>query len=140
MKVNIQVTKEVDVKEIHLSAGVRYWEDAEINGENIQESGDSIPCRVGDTWSPIINIGEGKIINWEHGKTASIHFKVCDCCSFRIIDTDGGEVMAVENDYVPKFLCPKENGYGDYIIMDIDENGFIADWHFDENIFVKDEE
>lgn len=25
-------------------------------------------------------------------------------------------------------MCPKENGYGDYIIMNIDENGFIQGW------------
>jgi hypothetical protein len=25
-------------------------------------------------------------------------------------------------------MYPKENGYGDYIIMDVDENGMIQDW------------
>lgn len=31
--------------------------------------------------------------------------------------------------YVPEVMCPKDNGYGDYIIMDIDENGFIQGWN-----------
>ena len=30
--------------------------------------------------------------------------------------------------YAPEFMCPKDRGYGDYIIMDIDENDYIQDW------------
>lgn len=26
-------------------------------------------------------------------------------------------------------MSPKENGYGDYIIMDVDENGVIEYWN-----------
>jgi hypothetical protein len=32
-------------------------------------------------------------------------------------------------------LSPKENGYGDYIIMDIDEFGFIKSWSVDLDEF-----
>jgi len=37
-------------------------------------------------------------------------------------------VLSIENDYVPEIMCPKENGYGDYIIMIVDENGKIENW------------
>lgn len=38
-------------------------------------------------------------------------------------------MMVIDGDgYVPDFLCPKSEGYGDYIIMDIDSNGFIKNW------------
>ena len=30
--------------------------------------------------------------------------------------------------YVPKILCVGENGFGDYVIMEIDTNGFIKDF------------
>ena len=26
-------------------------------------------------------------------------------------------------------MCPADDGYGDYIIMNIDENGFIQGWN-----------
>lgn len=50
-----------------------------------------------------------------------------------MLDADQKEVKEVDG-YVIDMMCPKENGYGDYIIMDIDENGIIQDWKpsFDE--------
>lgn len=30
--------------------------------------------------------------------------------------------------YVPDFLCPNGEGYGDYMIMEIDGGGFISHW------------
>ena len=47
-----------------------------------------------------------------------------------------GEIVSSDKDAsVPKTLSPKERGYGDYIIMDIDENGQIANWKFDFSDF-----
>jgi uncharacterized protein YuzE len=43
-------------------------------------------------------------------------------------DAEGNTILSIEQDYVPKMMCPKESGYGDYIIMDIDENGKIANF------------
>jgi hypothetical protein len=36
-------------------------------------------------------------------------------------------------------MCPKENGYGDYVIMDIDREGKIANWKADLSDFQDDE-
>ena len=38
------------------------------------------------------------------------------------------ELIKKIRDYVPKMLSPKEEGWGDYIIMDIDPDGQIRDW------------
>ena len=65
MKVKIKVEKEVELKTLLVKAGVRYWNDSEINGENDTEEGDNIPCKLGDLWSPEIEIGTGKILNWK---------------------------------------------------------------------------
>lgn len=78
-------------------------------------------------WKPIIDIDNGRIINWADGITASIHYKVCDEFSCDLID-DGNNVIYSYEGYVPRCMCPKENGYGDYIIMDIDSNGVIQKW------------
>jgi len=119
MKVKIKIKKEVEVKTLQVKAGVRYWEDSEVNGENDTENGDNIPCKVGDIWKPIIDIDKGIITNWKQGTTASIHYKVCDCCGWDLLD---------------------ENGYGDYIIMNIDASGCIQDWVFDIDDFKTDDE
>jgi hypothetical protein len=37
--------------------------------------------------------------------------------------------------YVPKIMCPTENGYSDYVIMDIDRDGKIANWKADLSDF-----
>ena len=71
------------------------------------------------------------------GKIASIHFKVADGCSYKLLDTSGGVLKSQDDGYVPKTLCPTENGYGDYIIMNIDEKGQIEKWRFDIDDFRK---
>ena len=128
MKVKIKVEKEVDLKLLIVKAGVRYWEDSEVNGENI-------PCKIGELWCPQIEIETGKILNWEQGKKAEIHYKVADCLGYEIQAENGEVVLSAEDGYVPDTLCPKGNGYGDYIIMDIDENGQIVNWKFDFSDF-----
>ncbi len=132
MKINKKIEQEIDVKYLHVKAGVRYWEDSMVNGVEDTESGDNIPCKVDGYWYPIINIDSGQIINWEIGKVAEIHYKVCDDGEYKLVDLDNDITMLYKDYYVPSCLCPKENGYGDYIIMDIDSNGFIKDWKFTE--------
>lgn len=128
MKAEIKIKKEVTLTTIEVRAGVRYWEDSYINGESDTENGDNIPCKDGVYWCPVIDIETGVITNWEKGKTAEVHYKVVDCCSWMINSENDGCVSMVEDDYVPSILCPEEPGYGDYIIMNIDENGIIYKW------------
>lgn len=124
-----------NAKTVKVDAGVRYWEDATINGvEDVD--GSLTPCRAEDRWMPEIDIDTGVISNWEKGKTASIHFKVCDDGEYCIID-DLGEGRLLVNGYVPSTMCPKESGCGDYIIMDVDSNGLISDWKFDIEDFIQ---
>jgi len=137
--VTIKVRKEVEVKTLHVEAGVRYWRDANINGIYDTE-GTLTPCKERDLWKPIIDVDSGQIINWEIGKTAAIHFKVCDAGSYYLKDTEGNTILSIEDDYVPGCLSPKDSGYGDYIIMDIDKDGFIQNWNPDLSEFGNDEE
>jgi Pyruvate/2-oxoacid:ferredoxin oxidoreductase delta subunit len=128
MKVEIKITKEVEVKIIAVNAEVRYWEDAKVDGIEDKE-GDLIPCRNDEYWCPEIDIDSGIILNWEHGKNASLYYKVCDGCGFDIKDINGEIVYSREDGYVPSILCPKEAGYGDYIIMDVSSDGKIQEWN-----------
>lgn len=140
MKVTINKPTDFEAKFLKVDAGVRYWEDAEVNGVSDSENPPTIPCAefIGDKnhiligqnyrWRPLIDIETGQIVNWEKGFDAHVHYKVCDDFQCDILDS-GKDVIESYDGYVPSIMCPKENGYGDYIIMDIDANGFIQDWN-----------
>jgi len=138
MKIELTVKKEFEIEFLQVSAGVRYWEDATVN-DTEDENGLLIPCRDGDRWKPIIEIETGKIVNWEQGTKADIHYKVCDDGLYTLIDEKGNEVKSIDG-YVPSLMSPKENGYGDYIIMDVDENGIIQNWVSDLSDFDNEDE
>ena len=103
--------------------GVRYWGDSSVNGVE-DTNGDLMPCIVNGSWCPEINVNTGQILNWEKGKEANIHYKVCDDGDYMLLDDRGFEI-ASNDSYVIDCLCPKEQGYGDYVIMDIDSDGHI---------------
>lgn len=52
---------------------------------------------------------------------------MCDDFICDITDEDHIAIASYDG-YVPKIMCPADEGYGDYIIMNIDENGFIQGW------------
>ena len=138
MKVTIKVEKEFDLKVLRVKANVRYWDDSTLNGENDTEG--EMPCALNDLWCPEIQIETGIVLNWKQGSTAEIHYKVADECGWELVDKDFNIVLSAEDGYVPNTLCPQDNGYGDYIIMNIDENGKIENWNFNINDFTDEEE
>ena len=137
MKITIQTKKEVEVKTLAVSAGVRYWEDATVNGVE-DTNGDLIPCREDDYWCPNINVNTGQILNWKQGVKAAIHYKVCDDGAYDLQDEYGNHMYHREG-YVPSCMYPDADGFGDYIILSVDENGFIQNWQFDPEDFIESE-
>ena len=147
-----KVTIQAEVKYLKVDAGVRYWEDSIINGvEDIDFMktdgvGEPLmPCAVKVKnapemhicsdhyrWQPIIELATGKIMNWEIGNTADVHYKVCDAGKYHLLDEESRAIISVSS-YVPGILCPKDDGFGDYIIMDIDADGIIKNWECDED-------
>jgi hypothetical protein len=115
-----------DAKYLKAECGVRYWEDATVNGVE-DEDGTLIPCRDRDAWSPVIDIETGIIENWPQGTTADIHYKVCDDGIYTLLDASRQKIASI-NSYVIPMMYPEGNGYGDYVIMKIDSDGKIANW------------
>lgn len=136
MKKTITVLKEVDLKTLHVEAGVRYWEDSTVNDQEETEDDPKIPFKEGELWKPVIDLETGYITNWPKGTKASVHYKVCDAGSYYIKDAEGNTVLSIVNDCVPSILCPSDNGYGDYIIMEINQDGKIANWEADLSDFL----
>lgn len=144
MKMKIKTKIDIDVKFLKLDAGVRYFEDAKVNGVQDDEDNPQIPfavfCKTEKgfwcdmyRWQPTIDLEEGKIVDWPKGTIACIHYKVCDDGTYSLLDKDKNVLMEV-NSYVPDILCPKEEGYGDYIIMNVDGDGYISGWKCNQRL------
>lgn len=115
------------VKYIEVSAGVRYWEDAELNGEDDVDG--KIPGRNGDVWEIKIDLDTGKILDWPSENEAKIHYKVCDAGLYWLLDNSFKRILKQQDCYVPtQILCVGSNGHGDYIIFNINKDGFIEGW------------
>lgn len=116
---------------LKVCADVRYTEDAEIlnpdTGVFEEDKEAKMPCLKGSCWCPEINTDTGFITNWQIGVEARLHYKVCDCFSAEVL-VDGNVVVKVENEYVPDCMCPADEGYGDYIDMNVRSDGSIERW------------
>ena len=152
MKVKIK-SKEVEVKYLQVDAGVRYYEDTVVDGADdislYDSKGDGVPfvpcvvkvkdkptsCIYSDhcRWRPLIDVSNGRIVNWKKGVTANVHYKVCDGGVYYLLDSNKQQIARVES-YVPALLDPYGDGYGDYIIFSVDANGYIKDWHFNQEL------
>lgn len=112
---------------IDVDAGVRYWEDAELNG--VEDVTGLIPLKVGERWRPTIELATGRVIDWPNGSEAHVHYKVCDDGEYWLLDRERHRIAKWRGDYVPnRFLCVGDSGYGDYIIMTIEADGLINGW------------
>lgn len=137
MKKTILTPQEIEITFAVCQIFARYWEDSEVNGEEDDATKPKMPCienvehyymKNRLAWCPIIDLDKGQIVNWTKGTTASIHYKSCDGNVVELQDPNRNTIKDY-NGYVPNFLCPKEDGWGDYVIMDIDENGFIKNFN-----------
>ena len=116
---------------LKVCAEARYTEDAEIlNPETVvfeEDKEAKMPCLKGSCWCPEINPDTGVITNWQMGVEARLHYKVVDGFSAEVL-VDGKVVAKVENEYVPDCMCPADEGYGDYIDMNVRSDGSIDGW------------
>jgi len=106
------------------------FEDGEVDGVDDDEDEPRIPCVDEDLrWRILIDMKDGKILNWKEGTTASVYYKVVDDGIYTLYDNDMNEKYSSE-DYVPKIMAFDEDGfgYGDYMSLTIDEHGYIKGW------------
>lgn len=124
---------------LYVRTHIRHCEDASVNGsDDISDKSMKLgvvakmPCmNIEDGnyyWTPVIDMTTGQITNWRKGTTAITYYKVVDECSL-MYETSDGVQSDWNEDYVPDFLCPDENGYGDYMYLTIDADGFIQGWN-----------
>lgn len=148
-----KVEKEYELDKVIVKAGVRYWCDCEYsedNGEHWVEAEDDdeatdeamkahipfivkedIGYKPSDYWNIVIDINSGKVLGWPEGFCIRTHFKICDDGLYQVVAKDGTIVWdSIESGYyyVPNFLEIGDDGWGDYMYLDIDGEGNIKDW------------
>lgn len=113
--------------QLHIKAGVSNWDTAIINGYT-DKNGELIPFRQGEYWTPIIDINQGQIINWPN-MVAKVCYKIRDNGEYWIVDNNQS-IIKYPGSYVPSLLdCSiDQSSYGDYIILIIDNKGYIYNW------------
>ncbi len=151
MKITRMIKVEQDIRYLKATMGVRYWVDCDYSTDNgVNWEGDfedtraecnrvkeHIPCVVKkdigygptDYWEIIIDLNEGKVLNWPEGFCLNTHYKVCDDGEYVFFDNNIDEVVNITKEYkqyyVPDFLALEDSGYGDYVCINIDGTGHI---------------
>ena len=116
-----------NAKYIEINASVRNPSSSILNGSEDEDG--KMPLIRFQMWNPVIELETGKILNWPEGNTAEINYKVCDSGEYWLLDEQKNKILKWKGYYVPDdILCTKRNGYGDYIIFDIQEDGTIKNW------------
>jgi len=156
MKINRNIKVEQEIKYLKACMGVRYWQDCDYSkdggriwidaceedtdeeSENMKEiTPFVIKKNIGygnsDYWEIIIDLDNGKILDWPNTISLRTHYKVCDDGEYIFLDENKKEVVNITNKYdqyyVPDFLALEDDGFGDYVYLNIDNQGNIE--HFD---------
>ena len=84
-------------------------------------------------WAITIDLNEGKVLDWPEGFAIRTNFKVCDDGEYLFFDADKNLITNITDEYdqyyVPDFLSIEDEGYGDYVYINIGPDGKIE--HFD---------
>lgn len=127
------------VRYFRANVGPINFEDAEVNGEEDDEFEPRIPGAEEidgeNRWNILIDIKDGKILNWTKGVTAKVFYKVCDDGVYTAYDNNMSVTHEID-DYVPKIMDfdDESYGYGDYIEFSVNEDGYIENWPNNERI------
>jgi len=127
-------TRQIAAKFLQVDCGPRYWDDADVNGEE-DVDGSRIPLREGGRWKPRIDLETGRVLDWPAGTCAKILYFVCDDGRYTLLDADGRRVAEIDG-HVPDVMCPDGDGFGEFVNMTVREDGSIANWRAELAKFV----
>lgn len=156
MKVRVTKPIDIDLRYLKAKIGVRYWVDCKYSKDNgntwYEDLGDSTDEEViadmpfvfseknkwytTNYWIITIDLDEGKVLDWPKDFMIRTNFKVCDDGEYIFLNENKEEAINITKEYdqyyVPDFLAIEDDGYGDYVYINIDGDGRIE--HFDEMI------
>lgn len=151
MEIKRRLIIKQNIKYLSAKIGVRYWVDCKYSKDNGEtwidpDDNDEEEKAVVDDlkeiivpenqrwglvnyWKLEVNLDTGKVINWPRGLCIHTYFKVCDDGEYVFLDGEGKEVVNITKEYdqyyVPDFLALEDEGYGDYVYLNINGEGKI---------------
>jgi hypothetical protein len=123
VKTTIKIEKEVDIRAVLINISPRHIGDS---GDDDMPTDFPLLNEQKTAWVASVDIDTGAIAGWPQGNKLNMHVKVCDAGTYKLIDGDGNIVAERINDYVPHGVVP--GAYGDYVELEINENGIITNW------------
>lgn len=127
--------EKINAKYIIIRAYTMFFDDSFINGNKDSNYVPNMPCiaEEDNCWQPIIDIDEGKILDWPNDIEANIIYQVNGDCEIICKTKDDKTICTNENyKYVPKFLSPGEKECDYYIQMNVSKNGHIENWNVED--------
>lgn len=145
MEIELTIKKKCDINYIKCDIGIDdCWQSGEVNGESEENHSEpTIPFtftnELGEwRWQPIINVDEGKILNWPKGITAKAYYRVFDNMSLMFLncnmqpyswyDSYQRKMVNKYSGYVPDILCYNCHTYSEYVSLEIKDDGTIVDF------------
>lgn len=113
---------------IEVCAPIHHWVGLSVNGVN-DYGGVFIPFRSGVNWCPVIELKSGKMVDWPSGTTARIGCRVSEAGNYWLLDENKKRIAKWIPNSVPNdFLCHGDDGYGNFIMMNVNAKGYIYDY------------
>lgn len=106
------------------------YDGSEENTETVKSL---LPCTFTKNdefhWQIMIDIDNGKVLDWPKDLCLRTGFKICDDGEYVFTDENDKEIVNITKEYdqryVPDFLSLEDEGYGDYIYININGDGSI---------------
>ena len=137
MKVEIKTTKTYDVKYIAFIIPIYY---GDLNWSEKDNEFCNKYYSDADLLSIKIDIENGIVTDWayqELNDVFSIYSKVRDEGTYKLYDDQHNEIVSYLG-YVPDILSCDDEGYGDYLSMNISPDGRIDKWNSSKlNLFIE---
>lgn len=115
-----------EAKFLEVRVPIEFWEEANI--DCFPDLKGRVPFRDGDFWAPVIELDNGRIEGWPVGVLVETMYKVRDSGEYWLLNEGRKRIAKLKDRYVPACLAIGENGWGDYLILTIGENGYVQDW------------
>ena len=147
MNITLYRPVEMNIKYLVATMGIPYYLDCEYSTDNgktwidnydgSEENTETVKSLLPGTftrnnelyWQIVIDIDNGKVLDWPKDLCIRTGFKICDEGEYVFTDENDKEIVNITKEYdqcyVPDFLSLEDNGYGDYVYININGNGSI---------------
>ena len=123
------------LKYVRITSNANLFDDYKITTPDTLVDNVVNPLVIDDLLNFVIDNSTGIIENWPVGISMKTWFKLRDEGNYELLDDDKNSILTITDSYVPDIIC--ENGGGDYLEFDIDENGKIKNWNVLNNDLIE---